>query len=76
MAVEQTVATPAEAARTPLLLVVDVGNTTAGVGVPAVGADFGTATTFVIDARGRYPGGAIAPGVGISARPSRRSIPS
>jgi type III pantothenate kinase len=35
---------------------------------PAIVADFGTATTFdVIDAAGRYAGGAIAPGVGTSA---------
>jgi len=35
---------------------------------PAIVADFGTATTFdVIDAGGRYAGGAIAPGVGTSA---------
>jgi type III pantothenate kinase len=35
--------------------------------VPAVVIDFGTATTFdVIDGRGRYCGGAIAPGVDIS----------
>lgn len=35
---------------------------------PAVIADFGTATTFdVIDSRGAYLGGAIAPGVGTAA---------
>jgi type III pantothenate kinase len=35
---------------------------------PAIVADFGTATTFdVIDAAGRYAGGAISPGVGTSA---------
>jgi type III pantothenate kinase len=35
---------------------------------PAIVADFGTATTFdVIDHRGRYLGGAIAPGVGTAA---------
>jgi type III pantothenate kinase len=37
-------------------------------GPPAVVADFGTATTYdVIDDKGRYVGGAIAPGIGISA---------
>lgn len=37
-------------------------------GAPVVVVDFGTATTFdVVDAQGRYLGGAIAPGVGISA---------
>ncbi|WP_324715997.1 type III pantothenate kinase [Carboxydochorda subterranea] len=37
-------------------------------GAPVVVVDFGTATTFdVVDARGEYVGGAIAPGVGISA---------
>lgn len=37
-------------------------------GAPVVVVDFGTATTFdVVDAHGRYLGGAIAPGVGISA---------
>lgn len=36
-------------------------------GGPAIVVDFGTATTFdVVDARGRYIGGAIAPGVEIS----------
>ncbi len=36
--------------------------------LPAVVADFGTATTFdVIDASGRYSGGAISPGVGTAA---------
>jgi len=36
--------------------------------VPAIVADFGTATTFdVIDASGRYAGGAISPGVGTAA---------
>lgn len=36
--------------------------------LPAIVADFGTATTFdVIDAEGRYLGGAISPGVGTSA---------
>ncbi|MBD3369685.1 type III pantothenate kinase [Candidatus Fermentibacteria bacterium] len=35
---------------------------------PAIVADFGTATTFdVIDDEGRYVGGAIAPGIGVSA---------
>jgi type III pantothenate kinase len=34
---------------------------------PAIVIDFGTATTFdVIDARGRYAGGAIAPGINLS----------
>lgn len=37
-------------------------------GVPAIVADFGTATTFdVIDSAGRYAGGAISPGVGTAA---------
>lgn len=37
-------------------------------GGPAIVVDFGTATTFdVISARGEYLGGAIAPGLGISA---------
>jgi type III pantothenate kinase len=37
-------------------------------GGPCIVVDFGTATTFdVISARGEYLGGAIAPGVGISA---------
>jgi len=37
-------------------------------GGPAIVVDFGTATTFdVISARGEYIGGAIAPGIGISA---------
>lgn len=37
-------------------------------GAPVIVVDFGTATTFdVVDARGEYLGGAIAPGVGISA---------
>ncbi len=37
-------------------------------GCPAIVVDFGTATTFdAISARGEYLGGAIAPGVGISA---------
>lgn len=36
--------------------------------LPAIVADFGTATTFdVIDSQGRYQGGAISPGVGTSA---------
>ncbi len=36
--------------------------------LPAIVADFGTATTFdVIDARGEYLGGAIAPGIGTAA---------
>jgi type III pantothenate kinase len=35
--------------------------------VPAIVIDFGTATTFdVIDAKGRYAGGAIAPGINLS----------
>ena len=37
-------------------------------GAPAVVIDFGTATTFdALDAEGRYVGGAIAPGLGLSA---------
>jgi type III pantothenate kinase len=37
-------------------------------GLPAIVADFGTATTYdVIDAQGRYLGGAICPGVGTAA---------
>ena len=37
-------------------------------GKPAIVVDFGTATTFdVIDADGAYLGGAISPGIGISA---------
>ncbi|MEW6046995.1 MAG: type III pantothenate kinase [Bacillota bacterium] len=37
-------------------------------GAPVVVVDFGTATTFdVVNERGEYMGGAIAPGVGISA---------
>lgn len=37
-------------------------------GAPVVVVDFGTATTFdVVDEGGRYDGGIIAPGVGISA---------
>ncbi|MDA8019322.1 MAG: type III pantothenate kinase [Thermoanaerobaculia bacterium] len=37
-------------------------------GVPTVAVDFGTATTFdVVDTRGDYIGGIIAPGIGISA---------
>jgi type III pantothenate kinase len=37
-------------------------------GKPAIVVDFGTATTFdVISARGEYLGGAIAPGINISA---------
>lgn len=36
--------------------------------IPCIVADFGTATTFdVIDSRGAYRGGAIAPGVGTAA---------
>ncbi len=36
---------------------------------PAIVIDFGTATTFdVIDARGRYVGGVIAPGVNLSSQ--------
>ncbi len=36
--------------------------------LPAIVADFGTATTFdVIDSSGRYAGGAISPGVGTAA---------
>ena len=38
-------------------------------GGPAVVVDFGTATTFdVVSAKGEFMGGAIAPGLGISAR--------
>ncbi len=38
-----------------------------GYRLPAIVLDFGTATTFdVIDARGHYSGGAIAPGVHVS----------
>ncbi len=37
-------------------------------GGPAIVVDFGTATTFdVVSAHGEYLGGAIAPGIGISA---------
>lgn len=37
-------------------------------GAPVIVVDFGTATTFsVVDARGAFVGGAIAPGVGTSA---------
>ncbi|MEM7582666.1 MAG: type III pantothenate kinase [Acidobacteriota bacterium] len=37
-------------------------------GAPVVVVDFGTATTFdVVNARGEYVGGVIAPGIGISA---------
>jgi type III pantothenate kinase len=40
----------------------------AGYEVPAIIVDFGTATTFdVLDGKGNYVGGAIAPGLGISA---------
>jgi type III pantothenate kinase len=40
----------------------------AGRPLPAVVVDFGTAVTFdVVDAAGRYAGGAIAPGVDVSA---------
>jgi type III pantothenate kinase len=36
--------------------------------LPAIVADFGTATTFdVVDSEGRYAGGAISPGVGTAA---------
>ena len=39
-----------------------------GYGGPCIVVDFGTATTFdVISAKGEYLGGAIAPGLGISA---------
>lgn len=42
--------------------------TFARYGGPAIVVDFGTATTFdVISAKGEYLGGAIAPGLGISA---------
>jgi len=44
-----------------------VGATMCG-SLPAIVADFGTATTYdVIDAQGRYIGGAISPGVGTAA---------
>ena len=43
-------------------------------GGPACVVDFGTATTFdAIDATGAYLGGAIAPGIGISAEALVRS---
>lgn len=41
---------------------------------PAIVIDFGTATTFdVVDAGGRYAGGAIAPGVNLSVEALRRA---
>lgn len=43
-------------------------------GVPSVVVDFGTATTIsVVDARARFVGGAIAPGVGITAEALARA---
>jgi type III pantothenate kinase len=42
--------------------------------VPAIVIDFGTATTFdVIDAKGRYAGGAIAPGINLSVEALHRA---
>ena len=41
---------------------------------PAVVVDFGTATTFdVIDVKGRYAGGAIAPGINLSLEALHRA---
>jgi type III pantothenate kinase len=41
---------------------------------PAIVIDFGTATTFdVIDAKGRYAGGAIAPGINLSVEALHRA---
>ncbi len=41
---------------------------------PAIVVDFGTATTFdVIDAKGRYAGGAIAPGINLSLEALHRA---
>ncbi len=41
---------------------------------PAIVIDFGTATTFdVIDAKGRYAGGAIAPGINLSIEALHRA---
>jgi type III pantothenate kinase len=49
--------------------VVDAAAVRALYGVPACVVDFGTATTFdAVSAEGDYLGGAIAPGVGISAQ--------
>jgi len=49
--------------------VVDAAAVRALYGVPACVVDFGTATTFdAVSAAGDYLGGAIAPGVGISAQ--------
>jgi type III pantothenate kinase len=49
--------------------VVDAAAVRALFGVPACVVDFGTATTFdAVSAEGDYLGGAIAPGVGISAQ--------
>lgn len=48
--------------------IVDAVAVLALYGAPACVVDFGTATTFdAIDSRGRYLGGAIAPGIGIAA---------
>jgi type III pantothenate kinase len=48
--------------------IVDVAAVRALYGGPACIVDFGTATTFdAVDGKGDYLGGAIAPGVGISA---------
>ncbi len=48
--------------------IVNVVAARAEYGVPAIVLDLGTATTFdAIDADGVYQGGAIAPGIGISA---------
>ncbi|MCP4540699.1 MAG: type III pantothenate kinase [Chloroflexi bacterium] len=49
--------------------VVDAAAVRAMYSVPACVVDFGTATTFdAVSAEGEYVGGAIAPGVGISAQ--------
>jgi len=48
--------------------VLDAVAARARFGAPVVVVDFGTATTFnVVDADGRFIGGAIAPGVGVAA---------
>ena len=48
--------------------IVNVVGALARHGKPAIVVDLGTATTFdALDARGAYIGGAIAPGIGISA---------
>jgi type III pantothenate kinase len=47
---------------------VDAVAARARYGAPVIVVDFGTATTFnVVDAEGRFIGGAIAPGVGVAA---------